>query len=199
MLTNLSHGQSIFFTFLIFSATLKSQLPLLYVLNNLINTMLLGRIATAWKADGDCDRHCDVINDVPFLLYLTLMTSNVRHASIHNVFSQSEVTTKHGVYIYIYIYIYIHIFIYSIIPYKLNHLMVVAVTYCYPYCFSIIQSKIQHTVLRNVWHRPIIKSHRYIEHYACYNKGNINSNYDVSCNSNTKQSIPVYSHTFSPW
>ena len=113
MLTNLSHGQSIFFTFLIFSATLKSQLPLLYVLNNLINTMLFGRIATAWKADGDCDRHCDVINDVPFLLYLTLMTSNVRYASIHNVFSQSEVTTKHGVYTYIYIYIYSYIYIFD--------------------------------------------------------------------------------------
>ena len=28
------------------------------------------------------NRHCDVINDVPLSLYLTLMTSNVRYASI---------------------------------------------------------------------------------------------------------------------
>ena len=64
--------------------TLKSQLFLLSGLNHhtCINTVLLGRIAAARKADGGCDRHCDVINDVPFPLYLTLMTSNVRYASI---------------------------------------------------------------------------------------------------------------------
>ena len=78
---NLSHGPSIFVTFLNFSATLKSQLSLLYGLNHCINTVLLSRIRAARKADGGWDCHCDVINDVPFLLYLTLMTSNVRYAS----------------------------------------------------------------------------------------------------------------------
>ena len=34
------------------------------------------------KADGGRNRHCDVINDVPLSLYLTLMTSNVRYGSI---------------------------------------------------------------------------------------------------------------------
>ena len=63
------------------SAALKSQLSLLSGLNHHINTMLLGHIAPARKLDGR-DRHCDVINDVPFSLYLTLMTSNVRYVSI---------------------------------------------------------------------------------------------------------------------
>ena len=34
------------------------------------------------KADGGRNRHCDVINDIPLSLYLTLMTSNVRYGSI---------------------------------------------------------------------------------------------------------------------
>ena len=34
------------------------------------------------KADDGRNRNCDVINDVPLSLYLTLMTSNVRYVSI---------------------------------------------------------------------------------------------------------------------
>ena len=66
------------------STTSKSQLYLLSGFNHRINTVLLGRIAAARKVDGGCDRHCDVINGVPFRLYLTLMTSNVRYLSILN-------------------------------------------------------------------------------------------------------------------
>ena len=48
-----------------------------------INTVLLGRTVAVRKADGGRNRHCDVINDVPLSLYLTLMTSNVtRYGSI---------------------------------------------------------------------------------------------------------------------
>ena len=44
--------------------------------------VLLGRTVAVRKADGGRNRHCDVINDVPLSLYLTLMTSNVRYGSI---------------------------------------------------------------------------------------------------------------------
>ena len=44
--------------------------------------MLFGRIAPAGKVDGGRDRHCDVIDNVPFYLYLTLVTSNVRYVYI---------------------------------------------------------------------------------------------------------------------
>ena len=73
-------------------------------LNNRINTVLLDRIAVVRKADGGRDRHCDVINDVPFSLFFTLMTSNVRYVYIYfTVVSQSEarVSTEHGINIYI--------------------------------------------------------------------------------------------------
>ena len=43
---------------------------------------LIGRTVAVRKADGGRNRHCDVINDVPLSLYLTLMTSNVRYGSI---------------------------------------------------------------------------------------------------------------------
>ena len=51
-------------------------------LNHRINSVLLGRIAAAMKVDGSRDRHCDAINDVPFSIYLTLTTSNVKYESI---------------------------------------------------------------------------------------------------------------------
>ena len=51
-------------------------------LNHPIKTVLLGRTAAVRKADGGLNCHCDVINDVPLFLYLTLMTSNMRYAFI---------------------------------------------------------------------------------------------------------------------
>ena len=44
--------------------------------------MFLGRIAAAREVGGSRDRHCDVIADVPFPLYFTLMTSNLRYVYI---------------------------------------------------------------------------------------------------------------------
>ena len=60
----------------------KSQLSHKSGLNHRINTVLLGRTVAVRKKDGGRNRHCDVINDVPLSLYLTLMTSNVRYGSI---------------------------------------------------------------------------------------------------------------------
>ena len=69
-------------TFWNVSAALKSQLSHQSGLNHRINTVLLGRTVAVRKADGGRNRHCDVINDVPLSLYLTLMTSKVRYGSI---------------------------------------------------------------------------------------------------------------------
>ena len=63
--TNLSHAQTIFVTFWNVSAALKSQLSHKSGLNHRINTVLLGRTVAVRKADGDRNRYCDVINDVP--------------------------------------------------------------------------------------------------------------------------------------
>ena len=79
------HAQTMFIKFWNVSAALKFQIPLLSGQNHRIITVLLDRITAVRKEDGGgCDRHCDVINDVPFPLYLTLMTSNVRYAYILN-------------------------------------------------------------------------------------------------------------------
>ena len=60
------------------SAALKLQLSPLFCQNHRIND----RISAARKVVGDRDCHCDVINDVPFPLYVVLMTSNVRYVSL---------------------------------------------------------------------------------------------------------------------
>ena len=57
-------------------------ITLIWPKSSIINTVLLGRTVAVRKADGGWNRHCDVINDVPLSLYLTLMTSNVRYGSI---------------------------------------------------------------------------------------------------------------------
>ena len=63
------------------SRTFKTQLSLLSDLNHRIKSVSLGCIAAAKKVDGGRDPHCDVISDVLFSLYLTLMTSNVKYVS----------------------------------------------------------------------------------------------------------------------
>ena len=68
------------------------------------NTVLLGRTVAVRKADGGRNRHCDVINDVPLSLYLTLMTSNVRYGSIFHGCQPIRSENQHGAwdkYIYI--------------------------------------------------------------------------------------------------
>ena len=75
-------GIGMFVKFWNVSAALKSQIPLLSGLNHRINTVLLDRIEAVRKEDDSLDRHCDVINDVPFSLYYTLMMSNVRYVYI---------------------------------------------------------------------------------------------------------------------
>ena len=104
MVTKLSHAETMFVTSSNVSAALKPQLSLLSCFNHRINTVLLGRIAASGKVDGGRDRHCDVINDALFSLYLILMTSNVKYVSIVNgYYSQSEarVSTVHGINAYI--------------------------------------------------------------------------------------------------
>ena len=97
--TNLSHAQMIFVKFWNVSAALKSQIPLLSGLNHRLNTVLLDRIAAARKADVGRDRHCEVINDVPFSLYFTLMMPKWDTCIYFTVVSQSEarVATEHGI------------------------------------------------------------------------------------------------------
>ena len=80
--SNLSHAQKLFITFLDVSASSKGPLSPQSVLNYRINTVSLCRIATRMEVGDGHDRHCDVISDVPFSLYLTLMTSNARFVSI---------------------------------------------------------------------------------------------------------------------
>ena len=60
------HEQTMFVKFWNVSAALNSQTPFLSGLNHRINTVLLDRIVAVRKAGGGRDRHCDVINDVPF-------------------------------------------------------------------------------------------------------------------------------------
>ena len=57
-------------------------ITLIWPKSSIISTVLLGRTVAVRKATGGRNRHCDVINDVPLSLYLTLMTSNVRYGSI---------------------------------------------------------------------------------------------------------------------
>ena len=58
--------------------------------------MLLGRTVAVRKADGGWNRHYDVINDVPLSLYLTLMTWNVRYASIFHGCQPIRSENQHG-------------------------------------------------------------------------------------------------------
>ena len=60
------------------SFEIQAIVMLFICLNNCINIMLSGCIAAARKMDSGRDRHCDIINDVPFSFYLTLIASNVR-------------------------------------------------------------------------------------------------------------------------
>ena len=80
--TNLSHAQWMYVQFWNVSAVLKISDTFYLAQNHRINTALLARIAAARKVDGGRDRHCGVIADVPFSLYFTLMTSNVKYVYI---------------------------------------------------------------------------------------------------------------------
>ena len=46
------------------------------------------------------DRHCDVIDNIPFSLYLVLVTSDVRYSCIYFIVvnqSETRVSTEHGI------------------------------------------------------------------------------------------------------
>ena len=76
--TDLSHAQTIFVICWNVSAALKSQLSYWSGRNHRINTVLLARTPVVRKTDGGQNRHCDVINDVPLSLYLTLIKCEIR-------------------------------------------------------------------------------------------------------------------------
>ena len=57
---------------------LKSQLSLSSGRNHCINTVVLDRIAMARKVDGGRERHCDVISNAYFSLYLRLIKREIR-------------------------------------------------------------------------------------------------------------------------
>ena len=81
-ITNLSHAQTIFMTFWNVSAALNPQLSHLSGLNYRINSVTRSYRSGKESGRRGRNRNCDVINDVPLSLYLTLMTSNVRYGSI---------------------------------------------------------------------------------------------------------------------
>ena len=97
--THLIRGQAMFHILKRFCSFEIRSLPFISGLNHYINTVLLGRIAAARKADGGRDHHCDVINHVPFSLYSTLMTSTCDTCMYFTVVSQSEarVRAEHGI------------------------------------------------------------------------------------------------------
>ena len=64
-------------------------------LNHHMNIVLFGGIAAARKVDGGRNCHCDVINNIPFSLYLTLMMSIVRYASIFHGFQPIRSENQH--------------------------------------------------------------------------------------------------------
>ena len=58
-------------------------------------SVLLGSIAAARKVDVGHDRYCDVINGVPFSLYLMLIMSNLQYVSILHGYKPIRSESQH--------------------------------------------------------------------------------------------------------